>query len=82
MKEPMKNTTQKDQTDAHFSSRMLAMAGGLMTISAVLMAICTRLSIGGIFLAAASCLFFAAYHFRQAENKTEKEEKTEESDNE
>ena len=53
-----------------------------MTISAGLMAICTRLSIGGIFLAAASCLFFAAYHFRQAENKTEKEEKTEESDNE
>lgn len=80
MKEPMKNTAQKDQTDAHFSSRMLAMAGGLMIVSAVLMAISTRLSIGGIFLAAAACLFFAAYHFRQAEDR--KEEKTEESDNE
>ena len=80
MKESMKNTAQKDQTDAHFSSRMLAMAGGLMIVSAVLMAISTRLSIGGIFLAAAACLFFAAYHFRQAEDK--KEEKTEESDNE
>lgn len=57
--------------DIHFSSRMLTLSGGLMTASGILIAICGRLAIGGIFWAAASCLFFAAYHFRLTENKTE-----------
>lgn len=55
--------------DIHFTSRVLALAGGLMTGSGILMALTGRLAIGGIFWAAASCLFFAAYHFRLAENK-------------
>ena len=63
--------------DIHFPSRMMTLSGGLMTLSGLLMAVCGRLAIGGIFWAAASCLFFAAYHFRMAENKTEK---TEDSD--
>lgn len=58
--------------DIHFSSRMLTLSGWLMTVSGILMAVCGRLAIGGIFWAAASCLFFAAYHFRLTENKTEK----------
>ena len=58
--------------DIHFSSRMLTLSGGLMTASGILMAVCGRLAIGGIFWAAASCLFFAAYHLRLTENKTEK----------
>ena len=57
--------------DIHFSSRMLTLAGGLMTISGILMAVCTKLSIGGVFWAAAACMFFAAYHFRIRENKEE-----------
>lgn len=55
--------------DIHFTSRMLALAGGLMTVSGILMALLGKLAIGGIFWAAASCLFFAAYYFRLAENK-------------
>lgn len=46
--------------DMHFSSRMLTLAGGLMTISGILMAVCTKLSIGGVLWAAAACMFFAA----------------------
>ena len=55
-------------TDQHFSSRMLTLAGGLMTLSGILTALLGRLAVGGIFWAAASCLFFAAYHFRLSEN--------------
>ncbi|MGN1014157.1 MAG: hypothetical protein ACI4PM_02235 [Butyricicoccus sp.] len=62
--------------DIHFTSRMLTLSGGLMTISGILMALCTSLALGGIFWAAASCLFFAAYHFRIAENKKENEEES------
>ncbi len=65
--------------DKHIPSRMLALAGGLMTVSCILPALCGSLAIGGIFWAAAPCLFFAAYNFRLAENK---KEKTEESKNE
>ena len=58
----------------HTSSRLLTIAGGLLLISGLLMAVCGKLAYGGIFWAAASCMFFAAYHFRMAENqKTEKE---------
>ena len=60
--------------DKHIPSRMLALAGGLMTVSGILTALCGSLVIGGIFWAAASCLFFAAYNFRLAENKKEKAE--------
>ena len=62
--------------DKHIPSRMLALAGGLMTVSGILTALCDSLAIGGIFWAAASCLFFAAYNFRLAENKKEKAEKS------
>ena len=60
--------------DIHFTSRMMILAGGLMTLSGILMAFCGKLAIGGIFWAAASCLFFAARQFRIAENKKENEE--------
>ena len=60
--------------EQHTSSRLLTIAGGLLLISGLLMAVCGKLAYGGIFWAAASCMFFAAYHFRMAENqKTEKE---------
>ncbi len=60
--------------DKHIPSRMLALAGGLMTVSGILTALCGSLAIGGIFWATTSCLFFAAYNFRLAENKKEKAE--------
>lgn len=62
--------------DQHTSSRMLAIAGGLLTVSGLLMAVCGKLAYGGIFWAAASCMFFAAYNFRMAENKNMEKEKT------
>ena len=40
-------------------------------IDDLLMAVCTKLSIGGVLWAAAACMFFAAYHFRIRENKEE-----------
>ena len=64
--------------DNHFASRMLTLAGGLMTLSGILMAICTELAIGGVLWAAAACMFFSAYHFRIRENK-EKEASDDES---
>ena len=64
--------------DNHFASRMLTLAGGLMTISGILMAICTKLAVGGILWAAAACMFFSTYHFRIRENK-EKEASDDES---
>ena len=60
--------------DVHFPSRMLILAAGLMTVCGILIAILWRLAMGGIYWAAASCLFFAAFHFRLAENKKENEE--------
>lgn len=57
------------KNDKHIASRMLTYAGGLMAISGILMALCDRLAIGGIMWAAASCMFFAAYNFRVAEDK-------------
>lgn len=62
--------------DIHFSSRLLSLAGGLMTLAGLLMAVCVNLLYGGIFWAAAACMFFAAYHFRLAENKKMKTEET------
>ena len=60
--------------DVHFPSRMLILDAELMTVCGILIAILGRLAIGGIYWAAASCLFFAAFHFRLAENKKENEE--------
>ena len=60
--------------DVHFPSRMLILAAGLMTVCGILIAILGRLAIGGIYWAAASCLFFAAFHFRLAEIKKENED--------
>ena len=62
--------------DIYFPSRMMTLAGGLMTVSGILMAVLGRLAVGGIFWAAASCLFFAACHLRLAENRKEKEEES------
>ena len=57
------------------SSRLLTMAGGLMLVSGLLMAICGNLAYGGLFCAAAGCMLIAAYNFRQAENKKQEKEK-------
>ena len=58
----------------HTASRLLAGAGGLMTMSGLLMVLCGRVAIGGIFWAAAACMFFAARSFRIAEEKEKSEE--------
>ncbi len=60
--------------DKHFTSRLLTWAGALLTISAILMALCVKPAYGGILLAAASCMFFAARSFRIGEDKGEREE--------
>lgn len=52
----------------HFTSRMLTGAGALLTISGIILAVCASILYSGILWAAASCMFFAAYHFRLAEN--------------
>lgn len=59
--------------DSHFTSRMLICAGVLMSVSGILMAVCVKITYGGILFAAASCMFFAARNFRIAEDKKEKE---------
>ena len=46
-----------------------------MLLSGALMAVSGRLAISGIYWAAASCMFFAAYHFRLVENKKIEKEK-------
>ena len=55
--------------DKHFTSRMLIIAGMLMTISGILIAICAKPAYGGILFAAAACMFFAARNFRIAEDR-------------
>ena len=57
------------------ASRFLAIAGGLMTVSGLLMAICGKLAYGGMLWAAAFCMFVAAHHFRRVENDINKEKK-------
>lgn len=54
--------------EKHSSSDLLILAGGLLTMSGILMAACSALAYGGILWAAASCTFFAAHHFRMAED--------------
>ena len=60
--------------DIHFTSRMMTLSGGLMTVSGILTALCSKLAICVFFCVSASCLFFAARQFRIAENKKEHEE--------
>ena len=57
----------------HFTSYMFTLAGALMVVSSILIAISVNIACGGILLAAASCMFFTAYNFRIAENKKEEE---------
>lgn len=64
----------------HFPSRMMALSGGLMTVSGILMALSGRLSIGGTFWASASCMFIASYYFRISENKKNKEDSNHEQE--
>ena len=61
------------------ASTLLTCAGTLMSVSGILMAICAKLAYGGIAWVGALCMFFAAWHFRLAENK---KNETEESDDE
>ena len=60
----------------HTTSPLLAQAGGLMTLSGLLMALCASVACGGILWAAAACMFFAAHQFRQLENKKQNEEES------
>ncbi|MGM9915844.1 hypothetical protein [Anaerotignum sp.] len=62
----------------HITSTLLTCASALMAVSGILMALCAGLACGGILWEAASCMFFAAYHFRLAENKKKETEESEE----
>ena len=66
----------------HFASRMLIIAGTLMTISGILMAVCAKLAYGGILFAAAACMFFAARNFRIAEDRDDHKRRNLESGHE
>ena len=61
--------------EQHTSSRLLTIAGGLLLVSRLLMAVSGRMALTGIYWAAASCMFFAAYYFRLVENKKIEKEK-------
>ena len=60
--------------DNYFTSRMLCLSGGLMSLCGLMMALLGKLPLGGIYWAAAFCLFFAALHFRLAGDRKEHEE--------
>lgn len=66
----------------HTVSNLLACAGGLMTVSGILMALCANPFYGGLLWAAASCFFFGARQFRLAENETENRELRQEDESE
>ena len=68
--------------DTHFASRMLTSAGALLGISGILIAICAELAYGGILLAAAACMFFAARNFRIAEDRKGKDHPASETEHE
>lgn len=68
--------------DKHFTSRMLIIAGTLMTISGILIAICVKITYGGILFAAASCMFCAARNFRIAEDRDDHKRRNSENDHE
>ena len=58
--------------NTHFASRMLIIAGTLLTVSGILTAICVKIVYGGILFAAASCMFSAARSVRIAEDRDER----------
>lgn len=60
--------------DNYFTSRMLCLSGGLMSLCGLMMALLGKLSLGGIYWAAALGLFSAAFHFRLAGNRKEDKE--------
>lgn len=60
----------------HTVSALLTYAGILMISAGILVSVCARFSYGGIFCAAASCMFFAAYNFRLTENGRNEAEDT------
>ncbi len=68
--------------DRHFTSRMLTSAGALMSISGILMAVCAKAVYGGILFASAACMFFAARHFRIAEDHKAAEKQVAETEHE
>ena len=68
--------------DKHFTSRMLTCAGALMSISGVLMAVGAKLAYGGILFTSAACMFFAARHFRIAEDHKAAEKQVAETEHE
>ena len=49
--------------DNYFTSRMLCLSGGLMTLCGLMMALLGKLPLGGIYWAAAPGLFSAAFSF-------------------
>ncbi len=63
----------QENKEKHVTSRILICAGGLMSVSGILFAICAKVAYGGILFAAAACMFFAARSFRMAEDKSKKE---------
>ena len=67
--------------DTHFTSHMFTRAGALMSISGVLLAVCAEPAYGGILLASAACMFFAARNFRIAEDRNDKDSMGEEYEN-
>ena len=67
------NTPSQENEEKHVTSRILICAGGLMSVSGILFAICAKVAYGGILFAAAACMFFAARSFRMAEDKSKKE---------
>lgn len=59
--------------DAHFCSRMLTGAAGLMAMSALLMFLSGQIPAGGAMLAAAVCMFLSSRGFRMAEDRKEED---------
>ena len=68
--------------NTHFASRMLIIAGTLLTISGILTAICVKIVYGGILFAAASCMFSAARSIRIAEDRNDHKQLDSESGHE
>lgn len=77
---PEEETPGKNSTPS--AALLLALAGGLLTLSGILMAVCVNPGISGILWAAAACMFFSARHFTLSDKENEKHEKSEESDHE
>lgn len=65
-----------DMNQKQTTSKLLTCAGVLLLAAGVLMAICSDLVIAAILWAGAFCMLFAAYHFRIAEDKQDKEKES------